>query len=63
MNQRSFNAIAIIVFIIAGSLHLIRSMAGWELVLNGFAIPIWLSLVVSALLVYLIFTAITLNKK
>ncbi|MAF13775.1 MAG: hypothetical protein CMI53_02685 [Parcubacteria group bacterium] len=63
MDQKTFNTSAVIIFVIAGGLHLIRSIAGWELILNGVIIPVWFSLILFALAVFIIYTAITLNKK
>ena len=42
-----------IVFGLVGGLHLVRLVAGWELVVNGYLIPVWLSAVIGALLVAL----------
>jgi hypothetical protein len=63
MKQKTFNTAAMVVFIFAGGLHLIRSIAGWELVVSNFVVPIWVSLVVFLLVAYLAYTAMKLNKK
>lgn len=35
---------------LAGGTHLIRSFAGWDLTVNGYSLPIWVSAVIGVLL-------------
>lgn len=42
-----------IVLGLAGGLHLVRVVAGWKLVVNGYLIPGWISAGIGALLVSL----------
>jgi hypothetical protein len=43
MNQRSFSLLAGIIFIIIALLHLLRIIYGWEAVIAGWTVPMWLS--------------------
>ena len=42
--MKPFTSIAIAVFALVAIAHLIRLLAGWEVTVNGFAIPVWCSL-------------------
>ena len=41
--MKPFTAISVIVFSLVALLQLIRMALGWEVVVNGLAIPIWAS--------------------
>ena len=43
MKQRNFNRWAAGLFSIVSALHLIRAVSGWEMQVNGWTIPIWVS--------------------
>jgi len=43
MSERLYCTIAGVIFSIAALIHLGRLCAGWELVLAGWSIPLWLS--------------------
>jgi hypothetical protein len=42
--MKPFTTIAVVVFTIKAVVHLFRVVAGWEIVVTGFAIPVWWSL-------------------
>jgi uncharacterized membrane protein len=51
--MKPFTTIAVVVFAVVALVHLWRAIAGWEVVINGYAVPIsasWIGLVVAALL-------------
>ena len=53
--HKTYVTIAGIVFLIAFVLHLIRSIAGWQLVLGPYNIPMWISwlaVIITAVLVF-----------
>ena len=41
--MKPFTNIAIIFFLIIASVHLLRLYFGWELIINGKVIPLWIS--------------------
>jgi hypothetical protein len=55
VNQRTYNAVTAVLFLIVALLHLLRIVFGWSAVIGGLAIPIWaswLALVVTGALAY-----------
>jgi len=42
---KPFTTIAIVVFSLMAALHVLRLIFGWEAVIDGLVIPIWVSLV------------------
>ena len=46
--MKTFTLLAVIVFAIVATLQLVRVLLGWEVVINGFAIPQWASLIACA---------------
>lgn len=57
MKQNTFNKIAGVVFIFAGGLHLVRVLMGWDMVIEGFLVPAWVSLFVAVIVLTLAFKA------
>ena len=43
--MKPFTTIAVVVFALVALLQLLRVIAGWEVVINGIAIPVWASVV------------------
>ena len=43
--MKPFTTIAIAVFSLVGIVHLLRLLFGWEVVIAGYALPMWASLV------------------
>jgi len=41
--MKPFTAIAVAVFIAVAVIHLIRFLAGWQVVVGGFSVPVWWS--------------------
>ena len=55
MNQRAYNTVTAVLFLIIALLHLLRIAFGWTAEIGGLGIPIWaswLALVVSGTLAY-----------
>ncbi len=57
MNQKTFTATAGVVFSIVAALHALRLLLGWEAMIGGWAVPMWLSWVALAAAGYLAYTA------
>jgi len=43
--MKPFTAIAVVVFSLVALLQLLRILSGWEITVNGIAIPIWSSVI------------------
>jgi hypothetical protein len=41
--MKPFTTIAVIVFSIIALIHLLRLFLGWEVMINGIIVPIWIS--------------------
>lgn len=57
MQQKTFHKIVGIFFSIAGLIHLMRIVMGWEAVLGTFVVPMWVSYCVVALAGFLAYQA------
>jgi hypothetical protein len=62
MTQKSYNLVTGVLFIVIGSLHLLRSIVGWDAVVGGVEIPLWISWVVVVLAAYLAYYGIKACK-
>ncbi len=62
LNQKTFNQVAGLVFTVAALAHLWRLLTGAQMVMAGWAIPSWLSVVGVALAGYLAYSAYKLMK-
>ncbi|OGM98614.1 MAG: hypothetical protein A3C71_02895 [Candidatus Yanofskybacteria bacterium RIFCSPHIGHO2_02_FULL_43_15c] len=45
MNNNTYRKVTGTVFAVVAVMHALRLISGWEVVFNGWAIPIWFSLV------------------
>ena len=43
--MKPFSSIAVAVFALVALLHLLRVLSGWDVVINGVAIPPWASMI------------------
>jgi hypothetical protein len=43
MSMKPFTTIAVAIFTVVALVHLLRLFAGWEVVVIGFAVPVWWS--------------------
>ncbi len=61
-SKQYFQITGVILFIV-GLAHLIRFINGWEIVVNGWSVPVWLSIVGVLAAWYLAYNAWVLSKK
>lgn len=47
--MKPFTRVAVVVLWLIALLQLVRFIAGWQITLNGAAVPLWLSALVAAL--------------
>jgi len=62
MNQKTFNILASIIFGIVCILHFGRALLGWEMLINGWIMPIWISWLAFVILAVMAYHAFKLRK-
>lgn len=63
LSTKTFLQLAGTIFGVIGILHLLRLLMGWQIVLIGWTVPLWISLFGVAVAWYLAYNAFTLAKK
>ncbi len=63
MNQKTFNVIAIVVFILIVIIHLIRAIFGWNDQMGDLVMPLWANWVTAVVFAYFVYKGIRLGKK
>lgn len=53
MTRKNYYKIVSTLFVVIGALHLLRAVYGWEAVVGGAVIPVWISWVLALLVGYL----------
>jgi hypothetical protein len=48
--MKPFTVIAIVIISLMSIMHVLRLIYGWEVILNGIHIPIWMSLIAAVVL-------------
>jgi hypothetical protein len=41
--MKPFTTLSVVVFSIISLLHLLRLLSGWEVIINGLTVPVWIS--------------------
>ena len=62
MNQKTFTFTAGVVFSLIAVLHMLRLLLGWEAVIGGWHVPLWLSWLALAVSGYLAYTAFNVHR-
>ena len=62
MNQKTFVRTAGVVFSLVAVLHALRLLLGWDAVIGGWSVPMWLSWLALAVAGYLAYTAFNVHK-
>lgn len=63
MSQKTFSWLTGILFIIISATHLIRSILGWEITINGWLLPVGVSVVVFLIAAFLAYSAFNIESK
>jgi len=63
MKQKTFNIIAIVVFILIVIIHLIRAIFNWNDQIGEVVMPLWASWVTVVVFAYFVYKGIRLGKK
>ena len=62
MSQKTFTLTAGVVFSLITVLHVLRLLFGWEAVIGGWDVPLWISWAALAVSGYLAYTAFKLRR-
>ena len=62
MNQKSFNLITALIFLVIAILHLLRIVFGWSAVIGGWEVPQWVSWAAFLVAGYLAYEGFRLSK-
>jgi len=63
MTQRTFSLVAATIFTMVFLLHAVRLFRGWEVIIEGAAVPIWISWIGLAIAAYLAYEGFRLARK
>ncbi len=63
MSQKTFSLVAGLIFLVIAVLHIFRLTFRWEAVLNGRAMPIWVSWVALLIAAYLAYEGLRLARR
>lgn len=61
MNQKNFSTVTLVIFLLIALLHALRLVYGWNAVIGGWEVPMWLSAVAVVLAGYLAYNAFRLR--
>jgi hypothetical protein len=62
MNMKTFAVTAALVFFIITILHVLRLILGWQAMIGGWDVPLWISWLAVVLFGYLGYTAFKLSR-
>ena len=62
MKQETYKKVTVLIFSVITILHVLRLIFGWDAVLGGWQVPVWLSFIAVALGGFLAYSAFKLSK-
>jgi hypothetical protein len=63
MSQKTFSVVAGLIFLLIAVMHGLRLALKWEVVLNGWSVPMWASAVAIVITAYLAFEGLKLGRR
>ena len=63
MSQRTFSLVVGLIFLVIAVIHVLRLAFKWEAVLNGWAVPMWVSALTLLIAAYLAFEGLKLSRR
>ncbi len=63
MSHKTYSWLTGILFIIISAVHLLRSILGWDVLINGWNVPIGVSVVVFLITAFLAYSAFNLDSR
>jgi hypothetical protein len=61
MSQKTFSLVAGLIFLLIAVMHVLRLAFKWEVVVNGWSVPMWVSAVAIGIAAYLAFEGLKLG--
>jgi len=62
LDKNALVSISGLIFLVVAILHGLRAINSWELVYNGWAVPLWISWTVAIVGLYIAYNAFNLKK-
>ena len=63
MSQKTFSLAAGLIFLLIAVMHVLRLVLRWDVVLNGWIVPLWVSAVAIVIAAYLAFAGLRLSRR
>ena len=63
MSQMIFSLVAGLIFLLVAVMHVLRLALKWEVVLNGWSVPMWVSAIAIVITAYLAFEGLKFGKR
>ena len=63
MSQKTFSLVAGLIFLLIAVMHVLRLAFRWEVALNGWVVPLWVSGVAIVITAYLAFEGLKLGGR
>jgi hypothetical protein len=63
MRQKTFSLVVGLIFLLIAVMHGLRLAFRWEVVLNGWLVPMWISAVAIVITAYLAFESLKLSRR
>jgi len=63
MRQKTFSLVVGLTFLLIAVMHVLRLALKWEVVLNGWSVPMWVSVVAIVITAYLAFESLKLSRR
>ena len=63
MTQRIFSLVTAVLFLLIALLHAIRLLRGWQVIIEGAVVPIWISWIGLAIAAYLAYEGFRLARQ
>jgi hypothetical protein len=63
MSQKAFSLVVGLTFLLIAVMHVLRLALKWEVVLNGWSVPMWVSAVAIVVTAFLAFESLKLSRR
>ena len=63
MRQKTFSLVVGLIFLLIAVMHVLRLALKWEVVLNGWSVPMWVSAIAIVITAYLAFEGLKLGRR
>jgi hypothetical protein len=63
MRQKTFSLVVGMIFLLIAVMHVLRLALKWEVVLNGWSVPMWVIVIAIVITAYLAFESLKLSKR